>query len=347
MWAANSGRTFAPATPATPATPAAPIAAIAAIAAIAPVTPASSAAASGPVAGWLAQEIGLPGGGTLKARLHGSRLTGRPTPLVLHFHGGAFVGGSLDSGAAVAQLLAAAGSIVLSIDYPLAPAHPFPAAAEAGHAAALWLHRNRRRLGGGDSAVLLAGEEAGGNLAAAVALMARDRQRPPLAGQILLSPMLDPCLGTASLRQADLDSPGCPWARGWANYLSRVADAAHPYAAPANCLRLAQLAPTMVVTAADDPMRDEALAFAARLREAGVAVEQALIRSETGWPQAYWQAATTATEPGPMQEPARVGSTDPTQSPAPRDWSRQLRERLQRFIAARRIAASPKGDSRS
>ena len=287
----------------------------------------ASDAAAGQLAGWIDQEIAWPGGPVLRARLHGRRpgdgARSPGLPLVLHFHGGAFVAGSLDSATPVAQLLAAAGSIVLSIDYPLAPANPFPAAAEAGHAAALWLHRNRRRLGGSDAPVLLAGEEAGGNLAAAVALMARDRHGPPLAGQILLSPMLDPCLGTASLRQADLAAPGCTWARGWASYLSRVADAGHPYAAPAICSRLAQLAPTLVVTASDDPMRDESQAFAARLREAGVAVELAIVRATTGWPQAYWQAT-----PATTTQPA------------------QLRERLRRFLAARRIAASPKGDSR-
>jgi len=320
-------------------------------------TSAAVASAASVAADWIGQAIPLPGGGVLEARLHGQRQADRPTPLVLHFHGGAFVGGSLDASAPVARLLAAAGSIVLSIDYPLAPSHPFPAAAEAGHAAALWLHRNRRRLGGGDAAVLLAGEEAGGNLAAAVALMARDRQRPPLSGQILLSPMLDPWLGTASLRQADLEAPGCPWAHGWASYLSRVADACHPYAAPAICMRLAQLAPTLVVTSADDPMRDESLAFAAGLREAGVAIEQLIVRSETGWPQAYWQATAgqatagqataAATEQDLMPDPALGGSSDPAQPPARRDWPVELRERLQHFIAARRTAASPKGDSLS
>lgn len=319
----------------------------------------ATAACDAPGVGWMREELPLPGGASMPARRYGRRQDGGPTPLVLHFHGGAFVGGTLDSGAAVAQLLASAGSIVLSIDYPLAPAHPFPAAAEAGHAAALWLHRNRRRLGGGDAALLLAGEEAGGNLAAAVALMARDRQRPPIAGQILLSPMLDPCLGTASLRQADLDAPGCRWASGWASYLSRVADAGHPYAAPAVCMRLAQLAPTLVVTAGDDPMRDESLAFAARLRAAGVVVEQAIVRSETGWPQAYWRAAASASAPDPMQVTQRDAADGPARkraqasphdaapSAASPDWPWQLREQLQSFIAARRIAVSPKGDSRS
>ncbi|HEY0857791.1 MAG TPA: alpha/beta hydrolase fold domain-containing protein, partial [Albitalea sp.] len=71
-----------------------------------------------------------------------------PLPLVLHLHGGAFVGGDLEGGATIAGLLADAGAVVVSIDYPLAPGHPFPKAAEASHAALTWMRRHRRRLAG-------------------------------------------------------------------------------------------------------------------------------------------------------------------------------------------------------
>ena len=288
--------------------------------------PASASSLTSAAAGcsWVARQIPIGDGKVLEARIYGRRVDGLPTPLVLHFHGGAFTAGSLESGAPVAQLLAQAGAVVLSIDYPLAPAHPFPDGAEAGHAAAMWLYRNRRRLGGDGAVLLVAGEEAGGNLAAAVALMSRDRQRPPIAGQRLLSPMLDPCLGTASLRDADLDIRECPWSSGWASYLSRIDDACHPYAAPASCMRLAQLAPTLVVTARDDPMRDETLAFAAKLRAAGVPVEQAVVESATGWPQSHAEPESTQAA-----------------------WAAQLRDELRRFIAARSASSSPKGDSRS
>jgi acetyl esterase len=275
----------------------------------------SQAAGAGP--DWIEQAIPVAPDRMLPARIYGRRGAAGPTPLVLHFHGGAFVSGTLESGAVIAGLLAQAGSVVVSLDYPLAPAHPFPQAAEVGHAALSWVHRNRRRLGGDGAVVLVAGEEAGGNLAAAVALMTRDRQRPPLAGQILLSPMLDPCLGTASLRAADLDVRECPWSSGWASYLPRAADAGHPYAAPGICLRLAQLPPTLVITSRDDPLRDEALAFAAKLRDAGVAVEQAVIEPPTGWPQSFMQGASR--EAG---------------------WAASVRGRLQRFITARQAAAA-------
>ena len=101
------------------------------------------------------------------------------------------------------------------------PQHPFPAARWRRAFQALdWLHAQPRRTGSSrKSGLFVAGEEAGGNLAAALALMARDQQAPPLAGQILLSPMLDPCMATCSIRQAEAGPVGCKWADGWHQYL--------------------------------------------------------------------------------------------------------------------------------
>jgi acetyl esterase/lipase len=235
------------------------------------------------------ESIPLQGGGSMAVRIRGRR--GRKSvPLVLHFHGGAFVGGSLDSGTLVAGLLAEAGAMVVSLDYPLAPAQPFPAAVEAGHAALEWARHEHGRLAGPAAGLWLAGEEAGGNLAAAVAMMARDRQQPPVAGQILLSPMLDTCVATASLRKAHAGPVGCRWADGWHEYLAGPDDAIHPYAAPGRALRLAGLPPSLLISAEDDPMRDETQAYAARLREAGVPVHEALLPAPTGWPCGYVQA---------------------------------------------------------
>ncbi|WP_180129171.1 alpha/beta hydrolase [Rhodoferax sp. BLA1] len=217
-------------------------------------------------------------------RLRKAMVAAGPTPLVIHFHGGAFVAGSLDTGSCIARLLAQAGAVVVSIDYPLAPAQPFPQAVEAGYAALLWAWKTRHKLVGKDALFFVAGEEAGGNLAAAVALMARDQQHPALAGQILLSPMLDPCMATASLRRADAGQVGCPWADGWHQYLSRLDQACHPYAAPGTALRLSALPPTLLLTAQDDPLRDESLAYAKRLRGAGRLVHAAVLPGPTGWP---------------------------------------------------------------
>jgi len=204
-------------------------------------------------------------------------------------HGGTFVCGSLDNGRSVGRLLAGAGAVVVSLDYPLAPKAPFPEPIEVGFAALEWLHKQRVKFAGKGARIFLAGEEAGGNLAAAVALMARDRAHPPLAGQILLSPMLDPCAGTASLRQATGDATQCKWSAGWQEYLSRPAHATHPYAVPGGSLRLAEIAPTLVLVGRDDPMRDEALGFARRLGEAGIAVSSHVLPGAANWPDALYE----------------------------------------------------------
>lgn len=231
----------------------------------------------------LPESLQLPGHAPMALRLHGDKraAAGR---VVLHLHGGAFTGGGLDSGECLAQLLADSGALVLSIAYPLAPAHPFPQALEAGYAALEWLHQQRARIAGPKAQVFVAGEEAGGNLAAAIALVARDRAAPPVAGLLLVAPMLDPCTATASQREAQGAAVQCRFAQGWSQYLRNPRDAEHPYAVPAYAQRLAGLPPTLVLAGEDDPMRDEAMAFARRLEQAGVAVRTGLIPA-TGWPE--------------------------------------------------------------
>jgi acetyl esterase len=229
--------------------------------------------------------IEVKGGTALAARIYGKRRTGAPAPLVVHFHGGAFVSGDLASGEQMAQMLVDAGAVVVSVAYPLAPAHRFPQAVEAGYAALEWSWRQRAKLAGRDAAVYVAGDEAGGNLAAAIALVARDRAHPPLAGQVLVAPMLDPCVGTASLRETMQCDTGCKWAEGWQQYLRGPMDAEHPYAVPGKATRLAGLPPALILTSGDDPMRDEAMAYAARLRGAGIAVTAPVLASPTDWPE--------------------------------------------------------------
>lgn len=234
---------------------------------------------------------------------------GAAGPLVLHLHGGAFVAGMPECGCTVAALLADAGAIVISLDYPLAPARPFPQAIEAAYAALGWAARQRRVLARPDARLFVAGEEAGGNLAAAVASMARDRDGPALAGQLLLSPMLDACVGTASLRRVHAGPVGCPWADGWRKYLPNASDATHPYATPGRSMRLAGLPPTLLLTAIDDPLIDETRAYAQRLRDAGVEVREAVLPFATGWPASY-------------------------RKPAQAPWADEVREQARRFLAA-------------
>ena len=244
--------------------------------------------------------IELAGREPVPARTYGARAgrvaAGTPArPLVLHFHGGNFACGDLDDGRCVARLLVEAGAAVVSMAYPLAPLHPFPDAIEVGYEALVWLYRQRAKLAGRGAPVYLAGEEAGGTLAASLALIARDRAHPPLAGQLLLSPMLDPCVGTASMREAttdDAEASGCKYFQGWKDYLQRPRDAEHPYAVPGGARRLADLAPTLVLAGQDDPMRDEALAYAKRLHDAGIPVSSQVLASAQGWPEALADPAT-------------------------------------------------------
>jgi acetyl esterase len=254
-----------------------------------PQPPHSSPATAQPE--WIDKQINISLTRPLDVRFYGRRAIGNPeaSPLVVHFHAGAFVAGSLDSGACVPRLLADAGAVVMSIDYPLAPAHPFPQAVETGYAALVWAFKARQKLAGKGAPVFVAGEEAGGNLAAAMALMARDQQEIELAGQMLLSPMLDPCMATASLRCADAGPVGCTWADGWHQYLARLEQGAHPYAAPGNALRLSGLPPTLLLTAQDDPLRDEALAYAERLKLSSLQTQLSVLPGPTGWPTSYLQ----------------------------------------------------------
>lgn len=244
-----------------------------------------AAGAAGPVCTDSTIEVAK--GQDVAVRMYGRKKTGQSSPLVVHFHGGAFTTGDLDNGCTVASLLEAVGAVVVSVAYPLTP---FPQPVDTGYDVLKWVHRNRTKLGGQGALVYLAGEEAGGNLAAAVGLMARDQSHPPLAGQILLSPMLDPCVGTASFREATGSATGCKWAEGWRNFLRCPRDAEHPYAVPGAAHRLAGLPPTLIMVGDTDPMHDEALAYAARLEAAGLQVTRHVFSKTTQLPDALQSA---------------------------------------------------------
>lgn len=232
------------------------------------------------------REIRTENGESVPVRVFRAEASRRAAPLVFHLHGGAFCGGSVEACPQVPELLAEAGATVVSADYPLAPKLRFPATLRVLFQALARLHKERAQWSGRSSRIFVAGEEAGGNLAASLALIARDRRGPELAGQILLSPMLDPCLATTSVRQADAGPAGCKWADGWQSYLGSPDKASHPYAAPSSSSRLGGLPPALIVTANDDPMHDESLVYAERLRKAGVAVRSHVIDAPTAWPGA-------------------------------------------------------------
>ncbi|MDT7583500.1 MAG: acetyl esterase [Pseudonocardiales bacterium] len=198
-----------------------------------------------------------------------------PLPVVVYFHGGGWVIGDLEVvDQPCRQLASAAGAIVVSVDYRLAPEHRYPAAFDDCYAATVWVGAHAAEIGGDPARLAVAGDSAGGNLAAAVALAARDRGGPELAAQLLIYPVTDFNFGTASYqdnREGYLLTKGSmQWF--WAHYLGAQDLDKDPYACPLRADSLVGLPPAYVATSEYDPLRDEGEAYARRLEEAGVAV---------------------------------------------------------------------------
>ena len=220
---------------------------------------------------------------TCTARIYRGANLLSPPPVVLHLHGGAFSVNCLGACERVAETLAEAGAVVVSPEYSSACLNPFPAALEVAYSIMTSMRARCPEFAHKKSMLFIAGEEAGGNIAAGLALMARDQNLTELKGQILLSPMLDPCLATASFRKYCPEGAVQSMADGWQNYLGECAGFTHPYAAPALCTRLAGLVPTLLVSSAECPMRDETQAYAERLRQAGVKVQSHILPGKAGW----------------------------------------------------------------
>jgi len=204
---------------------------------------------------------------------------GHALPIVLHYHGGGFVGGDLDSHDMPARYYSRhADAMVIAVDYRLAPEHRFPAAVDDSYAALLWAHKNAQDLGADPARIAVVGDSAGGNLSAVVSQMAKNRRGPRIAFQALVYPTTDfgdrPEYasremfggGDYFLSRADMD-----WFK--AMYLTSEADAADPRASPAAARDLSDLPSALVVTAGFDPLHDEGKAYADRLAEADVPVE--------------------------------------------------------------------------
>ena len=199
-----------------------------------------------------------------------------PFPVLVFFHGGGWVIGNLDTHDGVCRLLAnGAGCMVASVDYRLAPEHPFPAAAEDSYAATKWIAGKAATIGADPKRVAVGGDSAGGNLAAVVALMARDRGGPALVHQLLVYPVTDAPGDTASYRDNAegyfLTAASMHWF--WKHYTGAVKNPLDPYACPLRATNHGGLPPALVITAEFDPLRDEGEAYAARLRDAGVPVQ--------------------------------------------------------------------------
>lgn len=192
-------------------------------------------------------------------------------PLVVNFHGGGFVSGDLRQSEWWCSSIAHdVHAVVVSVDYRLAPEHPFPAAPEDCYAATMWVAEHASDLGADGTRLAVMGDSAGGNLAAVVSVMARDRGTPHIAFQVLLYPGVDmvnsypsedenefaPILSKADLRVHDIYCPG---------------EEHNPYASPLFA-KHEELPPALIQTAQHDPLRDQGRAYADALTAAGVAV---------------------------------------------------------------------------
>ena len=196
-------------------------------------------------------------------------------PCLVFFHGGGWVIGNIDSHDVVCRTLAHEGElIVVSVDYRLAPEHKFPAAADDAIAATKWVAANASKLGIDAAQLLVGGDSAGGNLAAVVALAARDGDGPKLAGQVLIYPVTDFAMTHPSHSEPETSVLLTHSVIRWFcnHYLGSAADIDHWKASPARAKTLAGLPPSYVLTAGADPLRDEGAEYAARLKQDGVSV---------------------------------------------------------------------------
>lgn len=197
-----------------------------------------------------------------------------PLPVLVWFHAGGWTVGNVETGDALCRTLArGAGCLVVSVEYRLAPEHPFPAALHDAEGAIRWLAAHVGEWGGDGTRLAVGGESAGANLATVAAMRLRDAGDAPLVAQLLAYPVTDyhrP--GTPSYTAyADgyfLTRASMEWF--WANYLPDGVSPTDPHVAPLRAGDVAGLPPAVVITAEYDPLRDEGEAYAERLRAAGV-----------------------------------------------------------------------------
>ncbi|HVY08248.1 MAG TPA: alpha/beta hydrolase [Burkholderiales bacterium] len=193
-------------------------------------------------------------------------------PVLMWFHGGGFVIGSLDTHDSACRLLAnQADCIVVSVDYRLAPEHRFPAAVEDCMAATKWVALHAVEFGGDANCMGVGGDSAGGNLAAVISILARDAAHPKLAFQLLLYPCVAPEPETASHHKFKegyiLSRNSITWF--YKQYLRGGKDVNDFRFAPLQHDDLSGLPPALVIVAGYDPLRDEGIEYARKLIEAG------------------------------------------------------------------------------
>ena len=239
-------------------------------------------------------------GGEIPIRIYRPAGVQTPSPCVVYLHGGAFFKGSLDSGDSIAWGIAdEAGAMVVSVAYRLAPKHPFPAGLEDCYAVANHLAEHGETFGVQGDRLALWGDSAGGNLAAAICIMARDRDGPHIVAQALNYPCLTDELTSDSYRRY-AESPGLRTANmdtGWSHYLGDRRPTDNPYAAPLKAMDLSDLPPAHIHYAEIDPLADDASHYAERLAAAGnVVVSRCARRMIHGFLRARFSGAEAALE---------------------------------------------------
>ncbi|MFG2730305.1 alpha/beta hydrolase fold domain-containing protein [Streptomyces canus] len=214
--------------------------------------------------------------GDLPVRVYVPENRGTDLPVVVFFHPGGWITGSIDVSEEPCRALADdLGAVVVTPSYRLAPEHPFPAATDDTVAAVRWAAEHARDYGGDPERIVVMGESAGGNLATVAAHRLRDEGGPALAAQVLLYPPIDPDADTPSHRRYAYGPPLSTAAFGqmWTQYLKDPAAKESPLAVPSKVASLQGLPPALVVTMEVDPNRDEAEAYAGQLAAAGVPTE--------------------------------------------------------------------------
>lgn len=196
-------------------------------------------------------------------------------PAIVMFHGGGWVAGNLQLNAVQHQLMATdSGAVVISVNYQKAPEHKFPIPLNDCYATLQWVSAHAKELGINPDLIGVAGDSAGGNLAAAVALRARDEKGPKVAFQVLIYPATDHNFDYPSMIENSpnylLSSDAMRWY--WDQYVNSPEDYKNPYVIPMVSSDLSGLPPAIIITAEYDPLRDEAEAFAKRLKSAGNSV---------------------------------------------------------------------------
>lgn len=208
-------------------------------------------------------------------------------PLFIYLHGGGFVTGDLDSHDVICRNIAMGSRHkVISVDYRLAPEHPFPAAVHDCYAAFEWVLQNTKEMNGDNSKITIGGDSAGGNLATVVCLMAKDRNNNAISKQVLFYPVIDyfsvleKSLYASYKKYGQYGLSTLRMSEFWRYYTKNViADKNNPYISPIRAESLADLPPAFIVTAELDILRDEGEEYAKRLEQDGVPVALKCVES--------------------------------------------------------------------